>query len=290
MGRRSNFFGKFKWRSTSPSPSPSPRIERRNSITGQPIAIPTSQTLTVPEGIRARPHSSHAGSSSLETYEPPLGLSPLIAGGNVTTVLSDNHGFPSSADVQGSSYVSGSTLVIQILDPQSEPSPSEHPAPPSACAPQIQTSTYQVPALAETDERTQEAASTPSLDAIQPLSHSSMVWAKAVEIAEKKLSEINLPPLDLTNFNPTAGKDIYAVIKGLNSLQEDDKKKRWSYTWRGKKVIVVERLGKILKSMEKYSKIVDTAIQANPEVSALVWAGIWAIIRVCILYPPFFKC
>ena len=42
----------------------------------------------------------------------------------------------------------------------------------------------------------------------------------------------------------------------------------------------MERLGKILKVVEKYSKVVDIAVQCNPQVSALVWAGVWAIMRV----------
>ena len=109
-----------------------------------------------------------------------------------------------------------------------------------------------------------------------------MVWAEALKIAKKKLNNNNLP-LDLTNLtSESATENIEAVIKALHTLQEDDKKKRWSYTWRGKKVIVMERLGKILKCVEKYSKVVDTAIQSSPEVSALVWAGVWGIMRVRI--------
>ena len=74
------------------------------------------------------------------------------------------------------------------------------------------------------------------------------------------------------------------VVNALIMSQEDDMKKKWNYTWRGKKIIVVERLGKILKNVEKYTKVVDIAIQSNPQVSALVWAGIWAILRVCTLF------
>ena len=74
------------------------------------------------------------------------------------------------------------------------------------------------------------------------------------------------------------------VVNALIMSQEDDMKKRWNYTWRGKKIIVVKRLGKILKNVEKYTKVVDIAIQSNPQVSALVWAGIWAILRVCTLF------
>ena len=44
----------------------------------------------------------------------------------------------------------------------------------------------------------------------------------------------------------------------------------------------MERLGEILRSVEKYSSIVDTAIQSNPLVSALVWAGIKGIMLVTL--------
>ena len=111
----------------------------------------------------------------------------------------------------------------------------------------------------------------------------SQVWAKALEITKKKLRDNNLPPLDLTNLTfQSAEENIGVVVEALVAVQEDDKKKRWSYTWRGKEVVVVERLGKILKSMEKYTKVVDTAIQSNPQVSALVWAGIRVIMQVRI--------
>ena len=44
----------------------------------------------------------------------------------------------------------------------------------------------------------------------------------------------------------------------------------------------VMRLGKILKIVDNYSKVVDTAVQSNPQVSALVWAGVRAIIQVAL--------
>ena len=44
----------------------------------------------------------------------------------------------------------------------------------------------------------------------------------------------------------------------------------------------MEHVGKILKSVDKYTKVVDTAISSNPQVGALVWAGIRAIMQVCI--------
>lgn len=105
-----------------------------------------------------------------------------------------------------------------------------------------------------------------------------VAWAAALKIAKTKLGDSF--PLELTNLTP--GDNIRSVIEVLNTLQKDEKKKRWSYTWRGRKVVIVERLGRILKIVEPYSKVVDTAIQANPQVAALVWAGVWAIMRVGI--------
>ena len=124
---------------------------------------------------------------------------------------------------------------------------------------------------------------TQALDIIEPSSPSAMVWAKALEITKKKLVDNNLPPLDLTNLtSQSAEENIEAVVKALSTLQQDDKKRKWSYTWRGKEVMIAEHLGKILKTAEKYSKVVDTTIQSFPQGSALVWAGVWAIMRVRI--------
>ena len=128
-----------------------------------------------------------------------------------------------------------------------------------------------------------EMKSTPAPNAIEPPSHFAVVWGKTLEIAKKKLSDKNLPLLDLTTLTShSAEKNIAAVVKALNAIQEDDKKNRWSYTWCGKEVIIVEHLGKILKTVEKYSKVIDTTIQSNPEVTALVWGAVRAIMQVCI--------
>ncbi|RPB18346.1 hypothetical protein L211DRAFT_797364, partial [Terfezia boudieri ATCC MYA-4762] len=39
---------------------------------------------------------------------------------------------------------------------------------------------------------------------------------------------------------------------------------------------------KILKNVGQYTTVVDTAIQSNPQVSALVWAGVRAIMQVAL--------
>ena len=111
---------------------------------------------------------------------------------------------------------------------------------------------------------------TPGPSTTEPTSPSSSIWTDALKIAEQKLSN-NKPPIILSLPNSDSAKaNIGSIIETLKNVQGDDKKKRW----------IGERFGTILKCVEKYSKIVDTAIQVNPQVAALVWAGIWGILQV----------
>ena len=109
-----------------------------------------------------------------------------------------------------------------------------------------------------------------------------VVWDKALKIARERLGNSNFL-LSLTNpTSQSGGGNIRAVIEALDTLQEDEKKKRWTFTWRGEKVIIVDHLRRLLKAVEPYSTVVGTSIQGNPQLAAVVWAGVLAIMRVCI--------
>ena len=116
--------------------------------------------------------------------------------------------------------------------------------------------------------------------------YASAVWTQTFKIAEQKLKDSKLPPLDTTKLtSESANENIGAVIQSLNALREDKQNKQWGYTARdGRKVIFAERVGEILRSVEPYIKIVDTVAQCDPIVGALVWGGIQAIIQVCIQF------
>ena len=236
--RRSRLFSIFIPRSRSPSQSASRPLGFEGNITNQPIA---SQSLIV---LPPRPRTPHSETSAQQTHGSSVcGLPPLTVGGSVTAMSSSNHGSPFYSNKQGSSI---SLPMIRISHSQSESLTSDIPVPASTCAPQ-------------------------SPDG---------VWTKVLEIAEKKLSDNNLPPLDLTSqlMAGTVEEHMQAVVNTLNILEKDNGKKGWNYTWHGKKVIVVEQLGKILKQATPYTK--DIATQANPQVRALVWAGVRAIMQV----------
>ena len=266
-----NFSDKLKRK--SPSGSLPPRGAKRRSITpDQSIPTSASQSLAVSETSTqlVGPHSLYLGTSTLQLPELPIRERLLLTAGGAASP--DDHSSPSSSHTPGPSFMPVSVPIIRISH---EPIASANPVPPSTFTPHIPTSASHT-ALPQTK---------PTLVS----SHSSTVWAKTLEITKKKLIDNGLPPLDLTNFtSQSAEENMQAFVKALNTLQKDEKKKGWSYTWKGKKVLVMEHLGKILKSMEKYSKVVDIAIQSNPQVSALVWAGIWAIMRVRISCTFFF--
>lgn len=122
-----------------------------------------------------------------------------------------------------------------------------------------------------------------NLDTIKPPTHTSMVWSRALEIATEKLSENHLPPLDLTKLaSQSAEGNMKAVVESLNALQADEQRNRWRYNWRGKEIVIAERLGDILRSVGKYTSIVGAVALCNPQVGTLVWAGIQGIMQVRI--------
>lgn len=256
-------------------PSPFPGVEQCSSAANQFIVTAVPQSLAAP-AIRTPKSYSEVSVQPIHgstTCDPPqVTASGNVTGSGVTAVPSGTDSPPSSSSLQGPSFVSASIPIA-----------SKTPASPSVCAPSTPTSTLQAQSPATTDVHAEIAGllgtkSTPVPD------HSAVLWAQALEIAKNKLSNNNLPLLDLTKLtSQSAEENIAALHTTLKTLQEDEKKKRWSYSWRGKEVIIVERLGEILRSREEYLKIVDNVTQSN-QLSALVWAGIRAMMQVSTLY------
>ena len=250
-------------------------------VPGTSLASPTIPTIHVSHSQPEPISSAHVTSSrstvqslaetdvhtkvqpeTKPTSGPDHGPPVRTAGANVTA---GDPGPPSSSIVQGTSFSSPGIPTIHVSHSQPRPISSVH----------VPSSASRVQSLAKTDVHTKvqpETKSTSGPDIID------VAWAAALKIAKDKLG--GSFPLELTNRTP--GDNIRSVIEALKTLQKDEKKKRWSYTWRGRQVMIVERLGRILKIVEPYSKGVNTAIQANPHVAALVWAGVWAIMRVGI--------
>lgn len=109
------------------------------------------------------------------------------------------------------------------------------------------------------------------------------LWDLTFQIADKKLSENNLPwpPFDFTKLNSVSAEaNIQGLIQALEYNRGVANKKKWRYTWRGKEVIVAERLEKIIRTVGKYTGVVDVAIQHSPEITSLAWASVRFLLQV----------
>ena len=161
-------------------------------------------------------------------------------------------------------------------------SPTESPQQDSPAEPVIQSSNVQLPAI-NVQTPTSQSRSVKKLSTgkqVSPACHPSIqdgksVWERTLDIAEAMLHDHGLPALDRNTLSSTSSaENIQAILETLKSAQGEDQKV---------KLIGKDRLRRILRGVEKYTKIVDTAVQHSPEVTALVWAGIRGILQVRIL-------
>ena len=82
------------------------------------------------------------------------------------------------------------------------------------------------------------------------------------------------------------GSDKLDILSGLLQVTEESRqeciKKRWRYTRKsGETVIFVDLFGKIIKWIDLFKQIGDTAVQYDPVHAALPWAGVRFLLQVC---------
>ena len=99
---------------------------------------------------------------------------------------------------------------------------------------------------------------------------------RVYSIVENRLNEDERNHLKL--LLSSGGLD--SVIDATNLVKEELEKKRMTLTINGKETIVAEKIHKMLRGIDQYAKIVDTAISSKPDVAALVWSGLRFIIQV----------
>jgi hypothetical protein len=103
----------------------------------------------------------------------------------------------------------------------------------------------------------------------------------AYTLAKKKL-----PPNEWLHSTelPSGSKLYWTVFKEAEDAKNDRNAKKWRYTKdNGEVVVVREKLDRIVKALDTYAKIVDVAIQHNPEITALVWAGARFLLQVSVI-------
>jgi len=152
--------------------------------------------------------------------------------------------------------------------------------------------------LASTSTRPTPASTVPDIHSV-PNSHiqnsctrTCAIWQESLNIAQKKLAEKKLPPLeDLRpcSHDPATREEPVSTV--VSSAIQDLEKTIQSKQQRGKDSKVsscVDRMKAILKTFNNYALIVDIAIQHSPRITALVWAGVRATLQVsCDILVPY---
>ncbi|KAF8432861.1 hypothetical protein BGX38DRAFT_226934 [Terfezia claveryi] len=125
-----------------------------------------------------------------------------------------------------------------------------------------------------------------------PPSISSHIWQKTLVIAQKSLAKYQLPSVELGGLqSQSAAENIQFLVAELETAHQKNKDRQWRYKDRqGNEVVWVERLGRIMKSVDKYAKIVDTAIQHHPDITSLVWAGARTMLQVALNHVESMEC
>ena len=146
----------------------------------------------------------------------------------------------------------------------------------SSVVPSI-TSLAVVPVTPSSDLTNHLGQSLPALDSTTPtvdksIPSSSLLWQNVYSIVEERLKRSGDEcGIDYLKANQSTTMDSTLLISAIKEVQS----KQTAVQSQG-----MGRMRKILKSLDKYSTIVDVAIQHHPDITALVWAGFRFILQV----------
>ena len=99
------------------------------------------------------------------------------------------------------------------------------------------------------------------------------VWQMSLEIAQNRLSKEKLPPLELhTHSSQSANEIAQETMRDLQQVIDTNQNGHGTVARKLKDFFVV---------FNKYTGVVDVAIQHSPEITALVWGGIRGILKAC---------
>ena len=257
----------------SPAPPPPPRFLGKLKA-----AIPFGKSHKSTPKLASQPPASHlqphAGAVSAVSLVSTISALSVVGGGAETGTAPDGSPALCAHEPQPDSTMPSIAPALEgknVKDPCSPSQDTTSRATQINSDPASGTENPSQPSR-ESPESTKEKLIQAKLAAI---------WKKTLAIANQKLIDNNLPPLDVENLkSQSAEENMQSVIRKLETAHAENKTTQWRYSWRGREIIVIERLGKILRGVQKYAPIVDTAIQHSPEVTALVWGGAKAILQV----------
>lgn len=114
------------------------------------------------------------------------------------------------------------------------------------------------------------------------------LWAEALETLpddERKLVTISSPPptasRSANGSGTDSGKPALAVLQELEAQQTKCRDKRWSFLFRGKKVVVRDLLEKIMGWIQKFQDMADWIVSLDVSGHAsMPWACVKFFVEV----------
>jgi hypothetical protein len=113
----------------------------------------------------------------------------------------------------------------------------------------------------------------PTSNTLQPLDEDE-IRKRTFSFLKEKLHGRELEELRWDKYTGTTIEQANEAIGEVKRLVEKSKQSRWP------------KMDKVSQYVERYIKIIDVAIQHQPEVTTLVWAGMRTCIQVCQLHIP----
>lgn len=231
------------------------QVKTERSIpTGPLVGTAGPQLQLPPSSPVGNPHIP-AGSSSSSSQLVPMG--PITAGPSGQQTL-----------IAGPAAATVTTLSRSLSIPPSSPvGNSPNPAGPSA-GPSSSSLQVQLQPITAGPPGQQTLAAGPAASTVTTPSRSLSVSGQAQSLSRKIVQS-------------GVQNDISSTIDTLQKAFQHAKQRQRKFKNRhGQEVLIAERIGQILRGMQDYAKIVDIAIQHNPEITALVWAGVRSILMV----------
>lgn len=214
---------------------------------------------------------------------------PPVSATNLTTPLfaastsASNSSHATPTPVLSSPGATTPTPAVALTAPVRERSPAPRLGPVDSRLPRVSATNLTTPAFAASASSISLAAPTLVVSAVSsttpavtptapvpdPIEDNQTLWQKALE---------SIPAEDKVGVDLQAQSLLHNLIQTTNEKKQEIEAKKWVY--RNKRGEVVPYVDRFLTLLNKYSVIVDIAIQHDPHVVALVWAGFRFLLQV----------
>jgi hypothetical protein len=101
---------------------------------------------------------------------------------------------------------------------------------------------------------------------------------EALEYDDRETIRTLLLPTNAVSVD-TAFDEVFVCTK---ELQQRCKNKRWLWNYKGRQVYIFDQVDKVVQLLDKFKAVGDVVTNIDPIHVGLPWAGIRAILEVCI--------